>query len=63
LPSLISSDDQMAVKLGEYKGHPIISLLKDENDARPFTFGMGKARLILDNLEDIRKFVEDNAKE
>jgi hypothetical protein len=53
----------MAVKLGEYKGYPIISLLKDENDARPFTFGTGKARLILDNLDEIRKFVEDNAKE
>ena len=51
----------MATKLGDYKGHPIISLLKDETDQRPFTFGLGKARLILDNLDDIRKFVEDNS--
>lgn len=51
----------MATKLGDYKGHPIISLLKDETDQRPFTFGLGKARLILDNLGDIRKFVEDNS--
>jgi hypothetical protein len=52
----------MPVKTGEYKGHPTISLLKDETDMRPFTFGMGKARLILENIEAIKKFVENNDK-
>jgi len=53
----------MAVRIGDYKGHPVLSLLKDETDQRPFTFGLGKARLILDNIEEIRKFVEENGKE
>ena len=26
-----------------------------------FTFGLGKARLILDHVEDIRKFVAENS--
>ncbi len=52
----------MPVKTGEFKGHPTISLLKDETDMRPFTFGMGKARLILENLEAIKQFVESNDK-
>lgn len=51
----------MPVKTGEFKGHPTISLLKDETDMRPFTFGMGKARLILENIEEIKKFVENNS--
>jgi hypothetical protein len=50
----------MPVKIGEYKGHPTISLLKDEEDMRPFTFGLGKAKLIIDNLDEIKKFVEEN---
>ena len=50
----------MPVKTGEFKGHPTISLIKDENDPRPFTFGMGKAKLILANLEAIKEFVENN---
>ncbi len=53
--------DKMPVKTGEFKGHPTISLLKDDDDLRPFTFGLGKARLILANLDAIKKFVESNS--
>ncbi len=53
----------MPVKTGEFKGHPTISLMKDESDMRPFTFGMGKARLILENLDAIKEFVESNGKD
>ncbi len=51
----------MPVKIGEYKGHKTISLTKGEDDKYPFTFGLGKARLIVENIEDIRKFVDENA--
>lgn len=51
----------MPVKTGEYKGHPTISLMKDEEDMRPFTFGLGKAKLIIDNIDEIKKFVEENS--
>ena len=52
----------MPTKTGEYKGHPTISLLKDENDKLPFTFGLTKARLIMENLDAVKEFVEKNAK-
>lgn len=51
----------MPVKTGEYKGHPTISLMKDDEDMRPFTFGLGKAKLIIDNIDEIKKFVEENS--
>lgn len=48
----------MPVKIGEYKGHKTISLMRDENDRWPFTFGVTKARLIVENFDAIKKFVE-----
>lgn len=58
-------DDQENVKkpveIGEYKGRPIITL--NPGDRFPFSFGMNKARLILDHLDDIKSFVEKYAKE
>lgn len=55
----------MATEQGDFKGNKTISLLKenDEGNKYPFTFGMGKAKLILENFEDIKKFVEENTKE
>ncbi len=51
----------MPVKHGEFKGFKTISLMRNEDDKYPFTFGVAKAQLIVENIEDIRKFVEDNA--
>ncbi len=48
----------MVAKIGEYKGHKTISLMKSEDDSYPFTFGIGKAKLILENLDEIKKFAE-----
>lgn len=53
----------MTTKIGEYKGHKMISLIeegKEETDKYLFSFGIKKAKLILENIEDIKKFVEDN---
>jgi hypothetical protein len=53
----------MATKIGEYKGHKTLALLENGVDYEkypPFSFGVKKAKLILDNLEDIKKFVEEN---
>ena len=49
------------VELSEFKGKPVIILKRDENDKYPFSFGMNKARLILENLEAIQKFVAENS--
>ena len=50
------------VERSEYNGKPIIVLRRDENDKFPFSFGLVKARLILENIEEIKKFVEKNDK-
>ena len=51
------------VEKTEYKGNPIIKLLKDENDKYGFSFGLTKARLVLENIEEIKQFVEENQQE
>jgi len=52
----------MPVEFEEYNGNPVIVLKKDENDAYPFRFGLRKAQLILENIDEIKKFVEKNKK-
>jgi len=47
-------------KIGEYKGSPIISLLRDDEDRFPFSFGITKAKLILENIESIKAFINTN---
>jgi hypothetical protein len=51
------------IERSEFKGKPVIIIRRNEDDKYPFTFGMSKARLILENLEEIKRFVEDNSKE
>ena len=51
------------IERSEYKGKPVLIIKRNENDKYPFTFGMSKARLILDNLEEIKRFVEENTEE
>ncbi|MFA6079371.1 MAG: hypothetical protein WC779_06480 [Candidatus Omnitrophota bacterium] len=51
------------IERSEFKGKPVLIIKRDENDKYPFSFGMTKAKLILDNLEEIKRFVEDNTKE
>lgn len=48
----------MLVEYGEFKGNKIITLKRDENDTYPFSFGKGKARLIVENFDAIKKFAE-----
>ncbi len=48
----------MAVEYSEFKGNKIIKLKKDENDQFPFSFGKQKAKLIVENIEEIKKFAE-----
>ena len=48
----------MVVEYGEYKGNKMITLKKDDNDKYPFSFGKGKAKLIVENFEEVKKFAE-----
>jgi hypothetical protein len=46
------------VSESEYKGNPMIVLKNSEEDKFPFQFGVKKAKLVLENIEAIRQFVE-----
>jgi hypothetical protein len=52
----------MTAEIEEYNGNPVISLKRDKNDSYPFKFGLRKAQLILDNIDEIKKFVKDQSK-
>ncbi len=48
--------------IGEFKGNKVITLKQNEADRYGFTFGLTKARLVLEHIDIIKKFVEDNPK-
>jgi hypothetical protein len=50
----------MVFEIGEYKGNKLVVLKRNEDDNFPFRFGYSKAILILEHIEDIKKFVKDN---
>lgn len=53
------------VQYERYKGQNIICLLRKEDDRFPFSFGYGKAKLIVQHIDAIKEFVakeEANAK-
>ena len=52
----------MPVEFDNYNGNPVIIIKRDENDAYPFRFGIRKAELILENIDNIKKFVKENTK-
>ncbi len=47
----------------EYKGSPVLILTQGPEDRFPFSFGLRKARLMLDHIDDIKKFVEKHSKD
>ncbi|HOX54284.1 MAG: hypothetical protein PHI86_02285 [Candidatus Omnitrophica bacterium] len=49
------------IERSEFKGKPLIVLKRSEDDQYPFSFGLSKAKLILENIEEIKKFVEENS--
>lgn len=50
------------VERSEFKGKPVLILKRDENDKYPFAFGISKAKMMLENIEEIKRFVEENDK-
>jgi hypothetical protein len=50
------------VSESEFKGNPMIVIKNSEEDKFPFQFGLKKAKLILENIENIKKFVEKHDK-
>ena len=58
---------KVVIERGEYKGNPTVTIRKDteEVDRFPFSFGLGKAKLLLQALKQepdfIEKFVEEES--
>jgi hypothetical protein len=46
----------------EYKGNPMLVLTQGPEDRFPFQFGLKKAKLILEHLDDIKAFVAKHSK-
>ena len=49
------------IERSEFKGKPVLVLKRDEEDRYPFSFGLSKARLIVENYDEIKKFVEESS--
>lgn len=51
----------MVVEFGEFKGNKMIKLINDSDPEGkwPFSFGKTKAKLIVANIEAIKKFAEE----
>jgi hypothetical protein len=54
----LESDGGKMTTRSTYKGKATLTLAAESK--WPFTFGLGKAKLILENLDSIRAFVRDN---
>lgn len=46
------------VEESEFKGNKMIVLKASEEDQYPFQFGVKKAKLVLENIDAIKSFVE-----
>lgn len=44
----------------EFKGKPVLSIKASADDTYGVSFGVRKAKLIVEAIEDIKKFVEEN---
>lgn len=46
--------------VSEYKGNTVITLKRSDNNNYGFTFGLAKAKLIIDHLEEVKQFYEEH---
>ena len=53
------------VSEGDFKGHPVISMEQETEGGFPLRLNLGvkKAKLVVENFEVIKAFVEKNEKE
>ena len=49
----------MIIERSEFKGRPLLVIKRSEDDRYPFSFGLSKAKMILENIEEIKKFVDE----
>lgn len=49
----------MVVEYGEFKGNKMIILKRNEEEKFPFSFGKNKAKMIVENIDAIKQFAEE----
>lgn len=47
------------VEKSEFKGNKLIVLKSDEESRYPFQFGLSKAKMVIEHIEDIKAFVAE----
>lgn len=54
---------KLSVTLTEYKGKPMLSIIKGQESFvnRPMNIGVAKAKLIIEALDEIKAFIKANA--
>ena len=52
----------MHVEESEFKGNKVLVLRNQADDKYPFSFGLQKAKMILEAIDDIKAFVAKNDK-
>ena len=52
----------MHIEESEFKGNKVLVLRNQADDKYPFTFGLAKAKMILEAIDDIKAFVAKNDK-
>lgn len=50
----------MIIEKSEFKGKPVLVLKRNEDDKYPFSFGLSKAKMMLEAIEEIKKFVAEH---
>lgn len=48
----------MIIEIGTWKNQPIMVFKRSEDDAFPFSFGIRKAQIIVENIKRIQEFVD-----
>jgi hypothetical protein len=48
---------------GDYQGNAMLIIRASKHDKFPFQFGVRKARLILEHIDEIKKFVAKHSEE
>ena len=57
------NDKESYIELDEYKGNKIIRIFRNEDDQYPFSFGLRKAKLVVENIDDIKEFIKNQEEE
>ena len=52
----------MKIEKGDFKGHPVLAFTDEENKRNLLTIGLRKAKLIVEQIEEIKKFIQENEK-